>query len=89
MLEPWVGSLGSDEDVKQLEPSFKDAERQPDLVGRTGLESTDRAVYPTLDLCLGPEASSGASLSESSFACKGSDSGACLGLEMPYRKPSL
>ena len=54
MLEPWVGSLGSDEAVKQLEPSFKDAERQPGLVGRTGLESTDQAVYPTLCLCLGP-----------------------------------
>lgn len=54
MLEPWVGSLGSDEDVNQLEPSFKDAERQPDLVGRTGLESTHRALYPTLDLCLVP-----------------------------------
>lgn len=54
MLEPWVGSLGSDKDVKQLEPSFKDAERQLDTVERTGLESTHRVVYPTLHLCLGP-----------------------------------
>lgn len=54
MLEPWVGILGSDEDVKQLKPSFKDAERQLDMVERTGLESTRRVVYPTLDLCLGP-----------------------------------
>lgn len=54
MLEPWVGSLGSGEDVNQLEPSFKDAERQPDLVGRTGLKFTHRALYPTLDLCLVP-----------------------------------
>lgn len=76
MLEPWVGNLGSDEDVNQLEPSFKDAERQPDLVGRTGLESTHWAVYLTLDLCLRPYTSCGASLSERSFACKGSDSGA-------------